>query len=178
MLTVAGRNTKLTAALADLVGTDAVTLRHYDVIDFVDDILVASDLVISKAGGLITSEALARGVPMIVIEPIPGQEEWNADFVVAAGAGLQLRTPEAVAPTVSELLNDPLRLASMRERALDIGRPDAAQMVAEHILHDVRTIPDDSAIVAASTNTVASAKMASLRTLNAQPDPAEGGRRQ
>lgn len=134
VLTIAGRNTQLPAALSDLTGTDVVTLRQYGTIDFVDDILAGSDLVISKAGGLMTSEALARGVPMILIEPIPGQEEWNADFVVAAGAGVQLHTAEAVAPTVIGVLGDPVRWATMRDRAREMGRPDAAHTIAEQIM--------------------------------------------
>ena len=51
----------------------------------VDDLVAASDLVISKSGGLIVSEVMARGTPMIVIDPIPGQEEWNADYVAGTG---------------------------------------------------------------------------------------------
>lgn len=136
--TVAGRNDRLEATLAGLRETPAVTLMRYGAIDFVDDLLAASDLLIGKAGGLTTSEALARGVPMVLIDPIPGQEEWNADFVVGAGAGVLLSTPESAAPAALELLADPARLALMRARALRVGRPHAACAVAEQILADLR----------------------------------------
>jgi processive 1,2-diacylglycerol beta-glucosyltransferase len=138
LATVAGRNDRLEAALAGLHGTPAVTLIRHGAIDFVDDLLAASDLLIGKAGGLTTSEALARGVPMVMIEPLPGQEEWNADFVVGAGAGVLLSASEAAAPVALELLADPARLALMRTRALCAGRPHAARDVAEHILADLR----------------------------------------
>lgn len=132
--TVAGRNAELGAALEDLDGTTAIALERYGAVDFVDDILAASDLLVGKAGGMITSEALARGTPMVLIRPLPGQEEWNADFVVGAGAGVLLCTPEAVAPTALELLADGERLGAMRARALELGRPDAARVIAATIL--------------------------------------------
>lgn len=134
---VAGRNRRIAAALEGLADTPAVSLLRYGAIDFVDDLLAASDLLIGKAGGLTTAEALARGVPMILIDPIPGQEEWNADFVVGAGAGVQLGTPEAAAPVALDLLADPARLALMRAQALRVGRPRAARHVAEAILRDL-----------------------------------------
>jgi processive 1,2-diacylglycerol beta-glucosyltransferase len=103
-------------------------------IDFVDDLVAASDLVITKAGGLIVSEVLARGTPMIIIEPLPGQEEWNADVVAGYGAGVQLRIPEMAAMTALYLLTQPDRLKNMRRRARVVGRPRAALDVAQYIL--------------------------------------------
>ncbi|HJZ48788.1 MAG TPA: glycosyltransferase, partial [Roseiflexaceae bacterium] len=75
----------------DLHDGPSMRLLKLGRIDYVDDLVAASDLVITKSGGLIVSEILARGTPMVVIDPIPGQEEWNADFVAGSGAGLQLR---------------------------------------------------------------------------------------
>ena len=71
-----------------------MTLRRYGRIDFVDDLVAASDLVVTKPGGLIVSEVLARATPLLIIDPIAGHEEWNADFVAGSGAGMQLRYPE------------------------------------------------------------------------------------
>jgi processive 1,2-diacylglycerol beta-glucosyltransferase len=103
----------------------------------VDDLVAASDLVITKSGGLIVSEVLARGTPMVIVDPIPGQEEWNADFVVGVGAGIQLRQPEAVPPAALYLLGQPERLAIMREQARRFGRPRAALDIAERVLGDL-----------------------------------------
>src|SRR5262245_5730615 len=76
---VAGRNEALMDAREDLGDGPTMCLRKLGFISHVDDLLAASDLIITKAGGLIVSEALARGTPLLVIDPIPGQEEWNAD---------------------------------------------------------------------------------------------------
>jgi processive 1,2-diacylglycerol beta-glucosyltransferase len=134
LVVVAGRNAALTEVLADLTDGPAMRLRVLGLIDYVDDLVAAGDLIITKAGGLIVSEVLARGRPMVIIDPLPGQEEWNADFVVAAGAAVQFRLPEMVPPGVFELLDQPARLEGMALQARGLGRPRAALDIAEHIL--------------------------------------------
>ena len=136
VVVASGRNEELLDALASLSGNDVVKLRKLGTIDYVDDLIVGSDLIITKAGGLITSEILARGTPMIIVEPIPGQEEQNADAIAAAGAGVQLRLLEMVAPAVQYLFKHPERLEQMRQSALELGKPSAALDIAEYILHD------------------------------------------
>jgi len=139
LMVVAGRNAELPAALNGLGDGLQMRLRVLSQIDYVDDLVAASDLVITKAGGLIVSEVLARGTPLVVIDPIPGQEEWNADYLVSRGAGLQLRVVEWVPWTVEQLLADPPRLARLRQRAAAAGRPNAARDIAEHVARELRT---------------------------------------
>lgn len=137
LIVAAGRNENLLDTLIDVTDGPQVLLRKLGMIKYVDDLVVASDLVISKAGGLITSEILARGTPMVIVDPIPGQEEQNADVIAASGAGVQLRLPEMVASAVQYLLNHPERLSQMRRAALEIGQPRAALTIAEQILNQV-----------------------------------------
>ncbi|MBM0740222.1 UDP-N-acetylglucosamine--LPS N-acetylglucosamine transferase [Phormidium sp. CLA17] len=137
LIVVAGRNEKLVEALEEVTDSSHVQLLKLEQIDYVDDLVVASDLVVTKAGGLITSEILARGTPMVIVDPIPGQEEQNADVIAAAGAGVQLRLLEMVAPAVQYLLKRPDRLAEMHQSALELGQPRAALNIAEHILNDL-----------------------------------------
>jgi processive 1,2-diacylglycerol beta-glucosyltransferase len=147
LVVVAGRNETLLEKLEDLTDGPQMKLRKMGMIDYVDDLVVASDLVISKAGGLITSEVLARGTPMIIIDPFPGQEEWNADVVAAMGAGIQLRLPGMVPPAVSHLLNHPEQLEFMRQQSQKIGHPHAALRIAEIILEKLQASPTESAHV-------------------------------
>jgi len=137
LVVVAGRNEALISALDDLSSSPTMDLHKLGLIAHVDDLLVASDLVITKAGGLIVSETLARGRPLLVIDPIPGQEEWNADYVVSVGAGIQLRMPASVPLAVQQLLDHPDWLAILRAAAQAVGRPRAALDIAEHILHEL-----------------------------------------
>ncbi|HEU5099002.1 MAG TPA: glycosyltransferase [Roseiflexaceae bacterium] len=139
LVVVGGRNADVPGALADLTDGPHMRLQVLGHIDYLDNFVAASDLVITKAGGLIVSEVLARGRPLLVIDPIPGQEEWNADYIVSAGAGVQLRLPVWVPYTVQHLLAEPSRLAAMRERARRAGRPRAALHIAEHVLRDLRS---------------------------------------
>lgn len=136
-ITVAGRNRQMAEALEDLESTKNVVLRKYQFVDFVDDLVAASDLVVTKSGGLITSEVLARAIPMIVVDPIPGQEEWNADFVSGSGAGIQIRLPEMVPAAILGLLDQPERLETMRAQAELVGRPQAAMEIAKLVLADL-----------------------------------------
>jgi processive 1,2-diacylglycerol beta-glucosyltransferase len=135
----AGRNETLTDALADVADGPAMRLRVFGFIDYVDDLVAASDIAISKAGGLIVSETLGRGTPLLVIDPLPGQEEWNADYVVSTGAGIQLRIAEMVPEAIRQLLTHSDRLAVLRAAAQEAGRPRAALDIAEHVLRDLRT---------------------------------------
>jgi processive 1,2-diacylglycerol beta-glucosyltransferase len=139
LVVAAGRSHELLDALADVSSSSHLQLQKMGMIDYVDDLIVASDLVITKAGGLITSEVLARGTPMVLVDPIPGQEEENADVIAAAGAGVQIRLPEMVAPAVRFLLNHPERLEEMQQWATALGRPEAALEITEQILADLQS---------------------------------------
>lgn len=138
LVTVTGRSEDLAQHLDSLESHGQVRLVRLGQIDDVDDLVAASDLVITKAGGLIVSEVLARHTPLLIIDPLPGQEEWNADIVTATGAGAQLRMPEMVPLAAQALLAQPERLALMRQRAAAVGRPHAARDIARHLLADLR----------------------------------------
>lgn len=95
-------------------------------------LMQASDLVLCKAGGLIVTEALACGLPLLLVDVLPGQEEGNAEYVVEHGAGELVEEPEAALETVHHWLAEGGRvLAARAERAWQIGRPRAALEVAE-----------------------------------------------
>ena len=99
-----------------------------------DKYMAAADLMVGKAGGLTTSEALARGLPMALIEPIPGQEERNADHLLEAGAAIRCNNLPVAAWKIAALLDDSTRWARIREAAKNLGRPDAAAAIAEDAL--------------------------------------------
>jgi processive 1,2-diacylglycerol beta-glucosyltransferase len=99
-----------------------------------DKYMAAADLMVGKAGGLSTSEALARALPMALIEPIPGQEERNADHLLESGAAIRCNNLPAAAWKIATLLDDPVRLNRMREVARTLGKPTAAAAIAEDAL--------------------------------------------
>jgi processive 1,2-diacylglycerol beta-glucosyltransferase len=96
----------------------------------------AADLLIGKPGGLTTAEALVCGLPMVVLSPIPGQEERNSDHLLEEGIAVRCNDLTTIVFKIDRLLNDPAKLASMRANALRFGRPDAAQTIVTTLLDD------------------------------------------
>ena len=101
----------------------------------IDEFMTAADLIIGKPGGLTTSESLIKGLGWVVVNPIPGQEEKNAIYLLEHGAGVWCDNLHTLAFKVGALLNNPARLDSMRQNALRLARPDAAQVIARFAIH-------------------------------------------
>ena len=99
-----------------------------------DQYMAAANLLVGKAGGLTTSEALARGLPMALIEPIPGQEERNADHLLEAGVAIRCNNFPVAPWKISRLLDDAARLKRMQAAARRLARPNAAADIAQDAL--------------------------------------------
>jgi processive 1,2-diacylglycerol beta-glucosyltransferase len=126
LLVVSGRNETARKKLATIARP---TRHHVKIIGFtqeIDELMAVADLVVSKPGGLTTSEALARGAPMVIVNPIPGQESRNSDFLLENGAAIKANTIATLAHKVTSLLRDPERLARLKGNAQRLGRPNAA----------------------------------------------------
>jgi processive 1,2-diacylglycerol beta-glucosyltransferase len=95
------------------------------------ELLCAADVVVTKPGGLTTAESLASGCPMMIAEPIPGQEDRNADFAMENGCAVKVNNLASMTHKLGSLLSDPARLARMRNDALRCARPRAAFDVAD-----------------------------------------------
>ncbi|WP_211223234.1 MGDG synthase family glycosyltransferase [Propionicicella superfundia] len=163
---VCGRNEDLRAQMESLVA------GHPDVhvLGFTQempDLMRISSLFVGKPGGLSSSECMAAGLPMVLVDPIPGQEERNADFLLESGAAVRCNYATTIGYKIGTLLDDPARLAGMRDSARRIGRPDAARVVAgassdsslpplwisrdaQRIMQRASTAADDVSVQAAS----------------------------
>jgi processive 1,2-diacylglycerol beta-glucosyltransferase len=107
-------------------------------IENVDELMEASDIIITKPGGLTTSEALAKNLPMIIIHPIPGQEAKNTDFLLQQGVALRAEDGDDVAVLVQELFSNSVKLDEMRRRADLIKKPNSAMDTAQLILDSIK----------------------------------------
>lgn len=134
LVALAGKNERLLENLRQIAARHPGRLFPLGFTRTIERVMAASDLAITKPGGLTTSECLATGLPMIVISPIPGQEERNADFLLENGAALKACGAAALAYRVERLLRDPALLRNLRENALRLGKPDAARSVLEIVL--------------------------------------------
>jgi len=93
-----------------------------------------SDLMVSKPGGVTTSEALAAELPLVLVSPVPGQEEENVSYLTHLGAAVVAATPAEVHRAVLDLVTHPDRLEKMRDAAHRVGRAGAAARGAAEIL--------------------------------------------
>jgi processive 1,2-diacylglycerol beta-glucosyltransferase len=128
---VTGRNAEAQHALAAIAPPERHRAMVLGFTDQMDELLCAADLVVSKPGGLTTSEALARGAPMVIVDPIPGQEGRNSDFLLENGAAIKANNLSALSFKIERLLEEPQRLASLKSNARRLGRPRAAFDVVE-----------------------------------------------
>ena len=103
------------------------TVYNYGFVDNVDAFMDAADVVISKPGGLTTSECMAKELPMIIISPIPGQEERNRDFLVNYGIALAENHTVGSDEILYHLLNNPERIEQMKENIRKMKKPNATQ---------------------------------------------------
>jgi processive 1,2-diacylglycerol beta-glucosyltransferase len=131
MVVVAGRNEPLRKTLEAAARRAEVPTRVIGFTSEMHEWMGLADLAVTKPGGLTTSEALACGLPLVVANPIPGQETRNAAMLYEEGAAISGENILTVGPRVARLLASPERLATMRANAKRLGRPHAAMTVAE-----------------------------------------------
>lgn len=133
LIVLAGRNARLLAALQAIEAAHPERLRAVGFTDQVPALMACADLVITKPGGLSTSECLVMGLPMLLVNPIPGQEERNAALLLQEGAAQRADDPATLQFRLERLLSSPDRLAQMRARARALGRPDAARALLQRL---------------------------------------------
>lgn len=133
ILAVAGRDSDLKMALESIPTGRRTGLRVYGYVTEIHELYAACDIVLGKAGGLTVSEALATGRPMLIYRPIPGQEEFNTEFVASGGAGLHARNEEDLLEMFRRVVDGETLRSDMAERARQLARPNAAHAIAEDV---------------------------------------------
>lgn len=123
LVVVCGSNKKLKARLDELLTVRSLTVLGFA--DNVDVLMSAADLLVTKPGGLTVSEAIAKKLPMVLIDPIPGQEDRNMDFLTNHGMAMRVNKHLAVDVVVWQLLNSKARLELMQQAQQAFGKPNA-----------------------------------------------------
>lgn len=138
VVALAGRNEELLARLEAIAARFAGRVRPMGFTTEVERVMAAADLAVTKPGGLTTSECLAMQLPMVIVSPIPGQEERNADYLLEAGCALKAVDRAALGFKVRALLDAPDRLRRMSQAAAAIARPHAAAAILRTVIDDRR----------------------------------------
>jgi len=133
LLVVCGDDPRAVRRLQARAQQAAMPVRVFGFIETMPEAMAASDLIVAKAGGLTVTEALARGIPLVLYHVIPGQEGLNAQHVVGHGAGLIAPTPQRAAEAVRQLFEEPGRLEAMRKAAAALSHPEAASEIMRRV---------------------------------------------
>src|SRR5678815_1571965 len=138
IVAICGRNEELKKRLTKLAARtkpDAtVLLKPFGYTKEMDELMTASDLVLGKPGGLTTSEALAKGLVFVIVNPIPGQEERNSDHLLEEGVAIRCNNLPVLAYKVDHLLNDTERFMRMQANVRRVARPHAAKEIVEQLM--------------------------------------------
>ena len=127
--------------------------KHINVRSFVrnmHDYYVASDAIVIKPGGLTSSEAAAAGAVMLLLDPLPGVERYNCDYLLERGAARKIYENRRAGEQIAEILNSPSEMKRLRMNALALGRPFAARDIVRSVVEPIlagRRAPEDEADV-------------------------------
>lgn len=134
LVVVAGRNVELEAACRTRAASLATPVTVHGFVRNIHELMDAADVVVTKPGGLTTNEVLAKGKPMVLMAPIPGQEQRNCEFLLEEGAAVRLYDEADTAWYLQTLLDDSGKVQRMTANALRIARPQAAADIAQALL--------------------------------------------
>ena len=138
IIAVAGKNNKTKALFEKYVNSfnrkNSVCVLGYT--NRVPEFMCISDFVVTKPGGLTTTESLISGLPMIIINPIPGHEVQNAEFLESNNIGIWLKEKDDIYSTLKSFLSSKEQLAQMKENALKFSRKDSLEDICKKMLEE------------------------------------------
>ena len=133
IIVVTGKNRELQEQLARKGPKLRHTTKIFGFVENVNELMEISEMIITKPGGITTAEALVKKLPMIIINPIPGQEAKNSEYLLSQNVAVEARDANDVMLFVDEFLRNPRKLWAMREAAAALGRPRSADHAAREI---------------------------------------------
>lgn len=138
IIAIAGKNKnmkeKFEQVVEDTSRHDSIKILDYT--NRVPELMSISDLVVTKPGGLTTTESLASGLPIIVINPIPGQEEENAEFLEKNGVAIWLKKEDNVKEVLENIFNNPNQMLEMKVKARLLAKKNSTQDICKIILNN------------------------------------------
>ncbi len=134
LVVVAGKNAALEKECKAIAAKLPVSVKVYGFVSNMHELMDAADLIVTKPGGLTTTEILAKGKPMALVAPIPGQEQRNCEYLLESGAAVRLYEVGDSAHYLNGWLSDEARMKRMAAAARSIARPRAAHEIASALI--------------------------------------------
>ncbi|MHB2020601.1 MAG: MGDG synthase family glycosyltransferase [Candidatus Xenobia bacterium] len=131
LVILAGKNKRLQKKLRQRAQDGAARVQVHGYVENVHEFMAAADLLVTKPGGLTSSEALASSLPMLIVRPIPGQEQRNTRWLTSHKVAVQVHQDRDLSTAIQDALAAPALLRRMRVRARALGHPEAAFKVAD-----------------------------------------------
>lgn len=139
IVAISGKNKKMHSAFEEIVEktNSSSRVKVLEFSDKVPELMTISRIVVTKAGGLTVTESLVSGLPILIINPIPGQEEENAQFLVDSGCAIWIKSKEKNIPGIlKDLYRDKEKLEKMREAAIKLAKPNSTQDICDILLKE------------------------------------------
>ena len=133
VIAIAGKNEKLKSSFENIVieNNKQSSIKVLPFTNKVPELMSISDLVITKPGGLTTSESLASSLPILVINPIPGQEEENAEFLEASGAAVWIKKDSDPEDIINSILSDENKLNNMKQNSIKLAKINSTRDICK-----------------------------------------------
>jgi len=134
MVVITGVNKRLLRKIKKIEGACGKKIVPMGLVDNVHELMEISDIIVTKPGGLTIAEALAKSLPMIILNPLPGQEDLNTKILTKNGIALKASDEKDATMIVEDLLCNPDKIKKMRESTKANARPYSASQTAELLL--------------------------------------------
>lgn len=136
VVAISGKNKKMNTAFNELVqktnSSDRIKVLEYT--DKVPELMSISDIVFTKAGGLTITESLTSHLPIVIINPIPGQEEENSEFLVNNNAAIWIKKDDNIARILKTLARNPEKLEILKAGSAALAKPNATKDICDIVI--------------------------------------------
>ena len=133
IIAISGKNPRMKSAFEEVVNSNnaGINVRIIEFSNEVPKLMAIANLVVTKPGGLTTSESLASHLPMVVINPIPGQEEENAEFLESKNIAVWIKKSDDSKEIIESLLNNKEKISIMKENTKILARPNSTRDICD-----------------------------------------------
>lgn len=137
IVAIAGRNESMKKKFEDIVNSSGRqdSIKVLDYTNKVPELMSISDLVVTKPGGLTTTESLVSNLPILIINPIPGQEEENAKFLEDNGVGIWIKKNDNIKEKLEIILKDSKKLDEMKNNTKKLSKPDSTKNICKIVFN-------------------------------------------